>query len=271
MAAPAAAALTAAATSPAAPSLVARALDVAVAGRVLVRALELEARGGNFIAVLGNNGVGKTLTLHTLAGLRMPGAGTVELDGQDIARWSGRERARRIALLPQVTDDPFPATVFDSALIGRHPHLPFWQWEGAEDHARARAALASVGLTDLAPRAVDSLSGGERRRLDVATLLAQDAPACLLDEPTNHLDPQHRHAVLALFRARADAGGLVIATLHDPTLAARWASHALLLSGDGRWQFGAVAQVLTAAALSALYAVPVEELAWRGGRVFVSP
>ncbi len=66
------------------------------------------ARGGDFIAVLGNNGVGKTLTLHTLAGLRAPGAGTVELDGREIAGWSGRERARRIALLPQVTDDPFP-------------------------------------------------------------------------------------------------------------------------------------------------------------------
>jgi len=266
MAAPAAAALTAGA-----PALAARSLDIAVAGRTLVRALELEAQGGDFIAVLGNNGVGKTLTLHTLAGLRAPSSGTIELGGQDIAGWSGRERARRLALLPQVTDDPFPSTVFDTALIGRHPHLPFWQWEGAEDHARAREALAAVGLSDLASREVDSLSGGERRRLDVATLLAQDAPACLLDEPTNHLDPQHRHEVLALFRARADAGGLVIATLHDATLAARWASHALLLFGDGRWQFGRAAEVLTAGALSALYAVPVEEVAWRGGRVFVSP
>lgn len=266
MAAPAAAAL-----AVGAPSLAARALDVAVAGRVLVHGLELEARRGDFIAVLGNNGVGKTLTLHTLAGLRAPAAGAVDLDGRDIAAWPGRERARRLALLPQVTDDPFPSTVLDTALIGRHPHLPFWQWEGAEDHARARAALTAVGLSDLAPRAVDSLSGGERRRLDVATLLAQDAPVCLLDEPTNHLDPQHRHEVLALFRARADAGGVVIATLHDPTLAARWATQALLLSGDGRWQFGAVAEVLTAGALSALYAVPVEEIAWRGGRVFVSP
>ncbi|MBX3704244.1 MAG: ABC transporter ATP-binding protein [Steroidobacteraceae bacterium] len=266
MASPAPAAVTAAAAS-----LAARALEVAVPGRTLVRGLAFEAQGGDFVAVLGNNGVGKTLTLHTLAGLRAPAAGSVELDGRDIAGWPGRERARRLALLPQVTDDPFPATVFDTALIGRHPHLPFWQWEGAEDHASARAALDAVGLAAFAPRAVDTLSGGERRRLDVATLLAQDAAVCLLDEPTNHLDPQHRHEVLALFRARADAGGLVIATLHDATLAARWASHALLLFGDGRWQFGRAAEVLTADALSTLYAVPVEEIAWRGGRVFVSP
>ena len=160
--------------------------------------------------------------------------------------------------------------MFDAALIGRHPHLPFWQWEGAEDLARANAALATVGLAELAARDVTTLSGGERRRLEIATLLAQDAPLCLLDEPTNHLDPQHRNEVLALFRARADAGGLVIATLHDATLAARHADRVLLLHGDGRWQFGAAATTLNAANLSGLYRVPVEELCSRGRRVFVS-
>jgi iron complex transport system ATP-binding protein len=250
--------------------LACRAVDVSVQGRTLVRALDLEARGGEFIAVLGRNGVGKTLTLHTLAGLRAPSAGIVELEGRDIAGWSGRERAQRIGLLPQVTEDPFPSTVFETALIGRHPHLPFWQWEDASDIHAARAALGAVGLEDIAERPVDSLSGGERRRLDVATLLAQDASICLLDEPTNHLDPRHRNEVLALFRARADAGGLVIAALHDATLAARSADRALLLFGDGRWEFGEAATILTDKNLSALYEVPVGELAWRGQRVFVS-
>ena len=129
--------------------------------------------------------------------------------------------------------------MLETALIGRHPHLPFWQWEEAADFAAARAALAAVGLDAIAGRAVDSLSGGERRRLDIATLLTQDAAVCLLDEPSNHLDPRHRNEMLAIFRARADAGGLVIAALHDPTLAARAADKALLLFGDGRWRFGA--------------------------------
>ena len=252
------------------PRLAGRSLGVAVNGRRLVNALDFEARGGEFVAVLGRNGVGKTLTLHTLAGLRTPSAGTVELDSRGLAAWSGRERARRLALLPQTTEDPFPSTVFDTALIGRHPHLPFWQWEGREDFARARAALAAVGLAGLEARAVESLSGGERRRLAIATLLAQDAAVCLLDEPTNHLDPQHRNEVLDLFRARADAGLLVIATLHDATLAARHADRVLLLHGDGRWQFGDAATTLCTANLSELYRVPVEELSSRGRRVFVS-
>ncbi len=93
---------------------------------------------------------------------------------------------------------------------------------------------------------------------------------CLLDEPSNHLDPRHRNEMLAIFRARADAGGLVIAALHDPTLAARAADKALLLFGDGRWRFGPAASILSDANLSELYEVPVGELAWRGQRVFVS-
>jgi iron complex transport system ATP-binding protein len=250
--------------------LVCRATDIAIDGRVLVRALDLEVRGGQFVAVLGRNGVGKTLTLHTLAGLRAPSAGAVLLDGRDVSDWPARERARRIALLPQMTEDPFPSTVFDAALIGRHPHLPFWQWEDATDFACARRALAAVGLDGLAGRSVDSLSGGERRRLDVATLLAQDTPVCLLDEPTNHLDPRHRNELMALFRSRVDTGGLVVACLHDPTLAARWADRALLLFGDGRWRFGAVAEMLSTPHLSELYEVPLGELAWQGRRVFVS-
>ncbi len=266
MASPAPAAL----SRQAAPRLVCRALGVAVDDRSLVRALDLEAQGGEFIAVLGRNGVGKTLTLHTLAGLRIPSTGVVQLDGRDLSDWPDRERARRLALLPQTTEDPFPSTVLDTALIGRHPHLPFWQWEDASDLACARAALNAVGLGALAGRAADSLSGGERRRLDVATLLAQDAPVCLLDEPTNHLDPRHRNEILALFRARADDGGLVIAALHDATLAARWADRVLLLFGDGRWQFGEAAAILTDVHLSELYEVPVGELAWQGRRVFVS-
>ena len=252
------------------PRLSSPGFDVAVNGRTLVRALAFEARGGEFIAVLGRNGVGKTLTLHTMAGLRPPAGGAVLLDGRELAAWSGRERARRLALLPQAAEDPFPSTVFDTALIGRHPHLPFWQWEGAEDLARASAALATVGLAELAARDVTTLSGGERRRLEIATLLSQDVAVCLLDEPTNHLDPQHRNEVLALFRARANAGGLVVATLHEATLAARHADRVLLLHGDGRWQFGDAGTTLNAENLSELYRVPVEELSSRGRRVFVS-
>ena len=244
-------------------------LDVRVAGRCLVRSLSAGFEPGTLVAVLGRNGVGKTLTLHTLAGLRPPSAGTVTLDGRALAEWPRGALARRLSLLPQSVEDPFPTTVLETALIGRHPHLGFWQWEGPGDLDLARRALAEVDLGGFEARELDTLSGGERRRLAVATLLAQDPAACLLDEPTNHLDPAPQHAVLEVFRRRADAGGVVLASLHDATLAARYAHRALLLYGDGRWEYGDCAEVLTPAALTALYGSPVAELAWQGRRVFV--
>jgi iron complex transport system ATP-binding protein len=250
--------------------LACRGLSVAVAGRMLVESLDFEARPGRFVALLGRNGAGKTLTLHTLAGLRPAAAGEVLLDGRAVAAWPPAERARRLALLPQSFEDPFPVTVLETALIGRHPHIGFWSWEGEHDVAIVRECLDEVGLAGCERRIVDSLSGGERRRLAVASLLAQDAGVCLLDEPTNHLDPQHQLGVLQLFRARADGGKAIVASLHDPTLAARFADDALLLHGDGRWDFGPCGDVLTEERLSALYGSPLHEVAWRGRRVFVA-
>ncbi|MBS1200683.1 MAG: hypothetical protein H6R27_1361 [Proteobacteria bacterium] len=241
-----------------------------VAGRRLVAALSFQTTPGRFVALLGQNGAGKTLTLHTLAGLRPATAGSVTLEGRPLAEWTAPERARRLSLLPQATEDPFPVTVLETALIGRHPHIGFWSWESERDVAIARECLAQVDLAGHDERAVESLSGGERRRLAIAALLAQDTPVSLLDEPTNHLDPQHQLGVLQLLRSRTDAGRAVVASLHDPTLAARYADDALLLHGNGRWEFGPCDAVLTEAGLSALYHSPMHEIAWRDRRVFVA-
>jgi iron complex transport system ATP-binding protein len=245
-------------------------LCIEVARRRLVQDLEFSAAPGEFIAVLGENGVGKTLTLHTLAGLRPAAAGSVRLGGRELGDWPRRDLARALGLLAQSSEEPFPATVLESALIGRHPHLEFWQWESATDAALARAALKEVDLAEREDRGLDTLSGGERRRLAIATVLTQDPGVFLLDEATNHLDPHHQIEVLASFRARADARRVVIASLHDATLAARFADQALLLYGDGRWDFGPVTQILDTVHLSRLYRTPVHELQFQGRRVFVN-
>jgi len=250
--------------------LAATAVSVHAGTRELVHALSLELAAGEVVAILGRNGSGKTLTLHTLAGLRAPAHGEVLLDGRPFAGYSRRAVALRLGLLPQDLEDAFVASAIESVLIGRHPHLALWQWETAEDERLAREALAAVDLEDLAARRTDTLSGGEQRRVAVAALLAQQPAIFLLDEPTNHLDPHHQLAVLGLFRRLADSGRTVVTTLHDPTLAARFADRALLLFGDGRWSLGAVTTQLTGAALSELYVTPMIELARDGRRVFVS-
>ena len=245
-------------------------VSVRAGARELVRELSVQFTPGEVVAILGRNGSGKTLTLHTLAGLRRAAAGEVWLDGAPLLQFKRRSVALRLGLLPQDVEDAFVTTAMETVLIGRHPHLALWQWESVEDERVAREALAAVDMSGFAVRHTDTLSGGEQRRVAVAALLAQQPGIFLLDEPTNHLDPHHQLAVLGLFRGLADQGRTVVTTLHDPTLAARFADRALLLFGDGRWSLGPVSSALTAATLSELYVTPMLELHHDRRRVFVS-
>lgn len=245
-------------------------MRVSVPGRVLVDGLELSLERGEFVAVLGQNGTGKSLTLQTLAGLRRPDSGDVTLGSADVFRSRRQDVARQLALLPQTVEDIFPATVLDTALIGRHPHIPRMHWESAEDYAIANRALRVMGLDDLSGRDILTLSGGERRRLAIAQVLAQAPSVYLLDEPTNHLDPQHQLDAMHIFSREADRGAGVIAALHDVNLAVRFADRCLLLFGDGRWQLGLCDDVLNERGLSELFATPMETVDWRSHKLFVA-
>jgi iron complex transport system ATP-binding protein len=239
-------------TAPAA-SLSCDALDVCVPGRRLVHALSLQLKPGDFVCVLGPNGVGKTLTLHTLAGLRAPSAGEVRVDGHVIARLDRRRVAAALGLLLQSQDDAFPTTVLDCAMLGRFSRLGLWQWESSDDLAAARDALRAMDLQNVESRLAATLSGGERRRLGLATLLVQDPQVLLLDEPLNHLDPLHRFLVLQKLASLQSSGRAILASIHDPAIAGLFATSVLVLYGDGRWEFGPAGEMLTATRLEALY------------------
>src|SRR6202046_628697 len=250
------------------PLLECRGIDVCVGSRTLVRGLNLRVGRGSMLAVLGPNGSGKSLSLHTLAGLRSQSAGQLLISERPLADWPRRALARELALLPQNVEDPFPATVMETVLLGRHPHIARWQWKSARDVAIASDALAAVGLAGYEERDVLTLSGGERRRASLAAVLAQTPRIFLLDEPTNQLDPNHQLEALQLLRERADAGAAGIVTLHDPNLAERYADAVLLIGKDGNWQCGLVADTLTAAHLSSLYDTRFEAAQIGGRRVF---
>ncbi|MCW8845599.1 MAG: ABC transporter ATP-binding protein [Gammaproteobacteria bacterium] len=243
-------------------------LDVCVAGRVLVRDLNLSTSGGQNIAMLGQNGVGKTLTLHTLAGLRAASRGEICLGGLPLKTLGRRKVARHLGLLMQVYEDPFPSTVLETVLVGRHPHIDFWQWESAADVDLARHALGLMDLQGLETRNIHTLSGGERRRLAIAAVLAQQPDVYLMDEPLNHLDPQHQLHVLRLLQELSSAGSTVLTTLHDPNAAIAYCTHALLLFGEGSWLLGSCEEVLNTANLGRLYNTRVEEINWKGRRYF---
>ncbi len=250
------------------PLLECRALDVCVESRILVRGLDLQVSSGSMLVILGPNGSGKSLALHTLAGLRPPKAGEVLILGRSLTGWRRSALAVELALLPQNVEDPFPASVIETVLLGRHPHIPRWQWESARDLAIASDALAAVGLVGYEQRDILTLSGGERRRAALAAVLAQTPRIFLLDEPTNQLDPNHQLEALQLLRERADAGAAVVVTLHDPNLAERFADHVLLIGRNGDWQCGKAAGILTSQHLSTLYDTRFESAEINGRRVF---
>jgi iron complex transport system ATP-binding protein len=239
-------------------SLRTRQLSLRIGARRLVQDLDLEILPGQRWCILGRNGSGKTTLLHGLAGLRPLEAGAVLLDGEAIGALPRRQVARRLGLLSQDHEDVFPASVLQTALSGRHPHLSPWAWESPADRALAMQALERVGLADLAQREVNSLSGGERRRLGIATLLTQDPQFMLLDEPTNHLDLHHQIEVLQALATLGQARGkALVMVLHDVNLAARFCDHALLLFEDGRHGAGPVAEWLSTEHLGRLYGHPM--------------
>jgi iron complex transport system ATP-binding protein len=227
-------------------------LHVTVGGKRVCRDVNLRIETGQRWAILGVNGVGKTTLLHTLAGLREAQSGQVSAGDTAIQQMPARVRAQRVGLMSQDDDFAVETSVLDAVLLGRLPHLVWWRGEREEDVAIARAALRRVGLAQtFETRLCSTLSGGERRRVALATLLAQDVPLLILDEPTTHLDLHQQIALLDLLTGLSQHTMLM--SLHDVNLAARYCTHALLLFGEGEYSAGPLDALFDADSLTRLY------------------
>jgi len=254
----------------AAPLLEARALTVKISGKYVCHNFNLALYPGNCVGVLGSNGVGKTTLLHSLAGLRSVDSGEIFLSDVSLKAWPRRRIAQQLGLLMQQQEDSLPATVLETALIGRHPHIDFWRWESHSDVNLARRALKLVGLDGLEQRAQTQLSGGERRRLAIATIITQDPQIFLLDEPTHQLDPHHQLALLGYFAKLARTRNrAIIMSLHDVNLAARFCDQVMMLFGDGEMRHGSVDDTLNTENLSRLYQTPMVPVKWSGGTAYL--
>ncbi len=253
-----------------APLLEAQDLSLSAGGRALVRGMSFRLNAGEVWCLLGPNGSGKSTFLHTAVGLREAQGGALRLAGRALADWPAAAAARQRAFLPQTFHDAFSASVLESVMLGRHPYLSRWQWEGAEEREFARYALRSVDLAGFERRDVLTLSGGERQRVALAALFTQDAPLLLLDEPVSHLDLHHQVLVLEhlVMLARDHAKG-VLFTVHDLDLAARFASHALLLTPRGTVLHGPIASVMTETALQGAFGHRVTRVEAAGRTLFV--
>lgn len=240
------------------PSISAQRVTLKAGARTLLEDFTHTFYPGEIWCIAGPNGAGKTTLIAALAGLRAPAAGHIEIDGVRVADWPSVPLAQRRALMPQNAHDAFSASVFDIVMLNRFPHLTGWGWESEADRAAARDALAALGLTGLAARDVLSLSGGERQRVALAATLCQAAPLLLLDEPLAHLDLHHQIDCLeALVAFSRSPERTVMLSCHDLNLARRFATHALLLDGQGSAHAGPVREVLSASLASRAFGYPL--------------
>jgi iron complex transport system ATP-binding protein len=249
------------------------------AGLILIEARGLTARygqspaldglnasipAGEVVAVLGENGSGKSTFLKILARVLRPSGGQVLFDGRPLESFPRRDTARRIAYVPQSVDLVFPILCLDLVLQGRAPHGRGFVADSPEDRRRALEAMRACDVEPLAERDAAALSGGERRRVFLARALAQEAEIWLLDEPTAGLDPRHRLEFLeTLWRVHGERRTTVLLVTHEIGLAAELASSVLLLKGGRTIAEGTRAEVLTPENLERAYGAPFER---RGAR-----
>lgn len=235
-------------------------LSVRLGDRAVLDSVSAAFAPGLVTAVVGPNGAGKSTLLDCLAALRKPDAGKVTLDGRALHDLPSRERARRIAYLPQKAEIAWAVNGLTFVGLGRTPYVAAWGLT-AEDRAAVDRAMAVTGVEAFADRVVSTLSGGERARVLIARALAGDPQWLLADEPLAGLDPGHVLDACDLFRRLADEEGRgVILTLHDLDAALRVADRVIVLAEGQVLADGGAVEALSPEVLKAAYGVEARTL-----------
>ena len=222
--------------------------------RIAVQPCTTTFASGELVALVGPNGAGKTSFLKAIAGL-LPRIGTIAWAGRTFSDADARARARTLAYLPQALEAHWPMRVRDLVGLGRLPHRALGQAPTAGDHDAVARAMRQTDVEALADRAVDELSGGEHARVQLARAFAVQAPILLVDEPVAALDPYHQLQIMQVLADYAAQDGLVIAVMHDLTLAARFAARLIVMHEGAVVVDGRPEHVLSAATLRRYYRV----------------
>lgn len=235
--------------------------------------LDFSIPEGDFLGILGPNGSGKTTLLRLMSGALSPSRGKVELLGRPLRDYSARQRARRLAVVPQDFDVLFPFTALEVVLMGRWSYLKPFSWESEGDLRLARQAMAETDCLQFENRPVTELSGGERERVLIARALAQGPKVFMLDEPTTHLDLEHQVKTYnLLLRLNRERGMTLVMTLHDLNFAARACKRVLLLKGGKLICLGPPEQVMQHQTLQEVFHTKLfEEIHPQTGKPFYLP
>ncbi|GEN46122.1 ABC transporter ATP-binding protein [Alkalibacillus haloalkaliphilus] len=225
-----------------------------VENKWLLNDVSFKVDEGACIGLIGPNGAGKSTLMKLLSGLEEPTSGTVKVLGKEAGKWSVKKLAQKVSVLTQDGLSPYPMTVYDAVLMGRYPHLSFFQREGTEDYKRVENVLSMTGLDSFRNQMLDTLSGGERQRVAIAKAMVQEPEVLLLDEPTSYLDIGYQVNVLNLVKEWQNRDQLtVLMVLHDLNLAAQYCDQLVLMNNGEVIKQGTSEEIIEADTLQTVY------------------
>lgn len=249
-----------------------RQVSCGYAGKAVVTGANLTLGSGEFLCILGSNGVGKTTLFKSILGLQPIIGGRILIDGEATGNWSRRRFARAVGYVAQAHTPPFPFKVIDVVAMGRAAHIGAFASPTSQDMAIAEEVLATIGLRHLRDAAYTRISGGERQLVLIARALAQRPGLLIMDEPTSNLDYGNQVRVLTHIRKLTDEQGVgVMMTTHNPNDALLYATAVAIMGPGGRLFAGRPRDILTKELLDELYGVPVRMVPVSGRRSVCVP
>ena len=235
-------------------------LSFSYGDRPVLHDISFKVNPGEFVSILGPNGVGKSTLFRCMLGLLSGYSGEVLIDGADVKKLSVSECARRVAYIPQNCGSAFNYSVFDIVLMGSTPGLAGFRTPGKKDLERCEWALDKIGISELSDRCFHRLSGGEKQLVMIARAINQNAPMLMLDEPTASLDFGNQLRVLQQLRTLSAEGYTIIQTTHHPEQSYMFSDRILAVQNGRLLVDGTPADVLNNSTMKALYNVDVEVL-----------
>ncbi|MEA1905668.1 MAG: ABC transporter ATP-binding protein [Euryarchaeota archaeon] len=221
---------------------------------LVLEGVSMDLDSSEIIGIVGPNGAGKSTLIRCIDRILTPRGGSILLDGNDVSNMTRMEIAKRMGYVPQTTTRVFPATVFDTVLMGRRPHLG---WKSSDDDVDAVIeVLELMGIMEFAMRDFNEISGGQQQNVLIARALAQEADILLLDEPTSNLDIRHQLEVMDIMQGIVRTKGIsAIVAIHDLNLASRYTDRLLLMNGGRIFAAGGPESVLTVENIRQAYGV----------------
>ncbi|HWR44891.1 ABC transporter ATP-binding protein [Sporomusa sp.] len=228
-------------------------MGVTIGNKAILQDISFAVGAGEFVGIIGPNGAGKSTLLRGLRGMGLVSSGEIQVFGQSLHRLGNKQMARTVAYMQQDVNVGFGFTALEVVLAGRYPYLKWWQNERSEDYRIAQKYMAFTGVAALAEKSVQQVSGGERQRILLAKVLAQETPLIFLDEPTASLDLVYQEEIFRYCQAVCRQGKTVLLIAHDIKLAAKFCSRLILLAGGTVIADGTPGEVITVENLEKAY------------------